>query len=222
MSLGYLVNAGMPLVMALSVLGFELTKEQIAELETLQKEQEERAEEMQEQLQGGGNGDGVAFQPEDPKEKPETFGDKSVDQQQLQRELSLWLNKCLKALERSELPSSVAFVPIHIPGEIYDRITEGLITTLAPEGVKEVFASAFRDEATTPELSAGDMMQADIREWQENAVAALESGKLSELDQVMSEYIPPTLQAAISGSLEEASTEDEIAQVFSDIWLGYP
>ena len=37
-----------------------------------------------------------------------------------------------------------------------------------------------------------------------------------------SEVIPPTLAAAISGSLEEASSEDEIAQVFADIWLGYP
>jgi hypothetical protein len=29
------------------------------------------------------------------------------------------------------------------------------------------------------------------------------------------------LSAAISGALEETKTEDDIAQVFSDIWLGY-
>ena len=227
MSLGYLVNAGMPLVMALDVLGFELTKKQLAELEALQKEKEEVAEQMQEQLQGGGNGDGVAFQPEDPKEKPDTFRDKkSVDTAQLQRELSIWQTKCLSAVKRGESASSVSFIPFHIPTKNYDWIVGALEDdtdvedTEAIQYVKDVFASAFRDE--TPKLDAKTGMQADISLWMRKAVDALESGELSELDQVTSEFIPPTLASAISGSLEEATTEDEIAQVFADIWLGYP
>ena len=220
MSLGYLVNAGMPLVMALDVLGFELTDEQRTELEALQKEQEERAKELEDKLQGGGNGDGVAFQPEDPKDKPETFGGKSVDQQQLQRELSLWQSKCLKADKRGEAASSVAFVPIHIPAENYDLIVEGLATAKDAEAIKSVFASAFRYEINTTKIDAGDGMRADLSTWQENAVEAVISGESGIRDTF--ENIPFPLSAAIEGALEEANTEDEIAQVFADIWLGYP
>jgi hypothetical protein len=37
-----------------------------------------------------------------------------------------------------------------------------------------------------------------------------------------SNVIPDVLSAAISGALEETETEDDVAQVFQDIWLGYP
>ena len=79
-----------------------------------------------------------------------------------------------------------------------------------------------------------------LRDWEIKAAKVLKRRKLLEesenpnpsrqewLDNVGEKYmfdsdaIPDTLAAAIGGALEEADTEDDIAQVFADIWLGYP
>lgn len=50
-ALGSLVNAGLPLLMAMDLLGYDLTPEQRAELEAEDEAKEERAEQMQEQMQ---------------------------------------------------------------------------------------------------------------------------------------------------------------------------
>ena len=234
MSLGYYVNAGTPLLMAMDILGIDLTKEQRAELEKMIAEKEERANEMAEQLQGGNDngGGGVAFHPRDPKEKPEAFGGKSVDPQQLQRELSLWQSKCLSAVKRGEAASSVAFVPVHIPGDKYDYIVKGLvkwsdtkaIKAEIIQGVKDVFASAFAKMptlATNPNLSAADMMRSELGYWEQNAQERLLSGNLGDWT-YSGDNIPPTLAAAIEGALEGVETEADIANVFTSIWLGYP
>ena len=177
---------------------------------------------MAERLQGGGNGDGegVAFQPEDPKEKPEAFG-KSVDPQQLQRELSIWMNKCLAADKRGEAASSIGFIPVHIPAENFDRITTWLERAKDAEAIKEVFAGAFRNDET-PTLDAKTGMQADIDQWRENVLEAVSDGVLGDSASFDSENIHPTLAAAIEGALEEVTTQEGVSQVFADIWLGYP
>lgn len=156
MALGYLVNATMPLDMALRILGFELSDKDWAQLEQEKLDREERAEEMAERLQGGNNGGGVAFQPEDPKEKPDPFIDRSKSQKK---------------------------------------------------------ASNF---------NAAENMRSDLGKWQEKAENWLQRGKPEKGRKFESDYIPETLGAAISGALEETHTEDEIRQVFSDIWMGYP
>ena len=142
MALGYLYNAEVPLDIAMRVLGFELTDEDWKRIEEQVKKKEERAEELVDNLtQGGNNGDGAAFQPENPVEKPDPFQEKGfiVD-------LDKWQRKSKKRLKADKSP------------------------------------------AVTFE----------------------------------SEHIPATLNAAIEGALEEAGSEDDITQVFSDIWLGYP
>ena len=149
MSLGYLVNASMPLVMSLRVLGYELTDKQWLELEEAERAAAERAEQMDERFEQGSNGDGVAFQPRDPKDKPDPF------------------------VERSK--SSVA-----------------------------------------------DEMRLDLGAWQDKAVNHLIRGNPGKGQRFSSDAIPETLNAAISGALEEATTEEEVKQVFTDIWLGYP
>jgi phage portal protein BeeE len=56
-ALNALVNAGVPLIMAMNLLGFELTDEQIADLEEEMRLKEERAEAMTERLSNGPNDD---------------------------------------------------------------------------------------------------------------------------------------------------------------------
>jgi len=220
MALGYLYNAEVPLDIAFRILGFELSDEDWKRIEEQVKRKEEQAEELTDKLiEGGNNGGGVAFQPEDPKDKPDPFQEKSVDNQQLQRELSIWQSKCLSALKRGETASSVSFVPVNIPLENYDRIVEGLLDADNAENVKQVFAHAFYNGEESQEngdnLSVADKMRSALREWKEIAL----KGDSVEFE---SEHIPPTLQAAIEGGLEEAKTEDDITQVFADIWMGYP
>ena len=155
MSLGYLYNAEVPLDMAMRILGFELTDEQWARIEEQVAKKEEQAEERVGQLTGVTVG-GAAFQPEDPKDKPDPFKERDKS------------NK------------------------------------LGSRG------------------SAADNMRSALSTWQEKAVNHLNRGNPGKGTRFDSDAIPDTLAAAISGSLEEAKTEDDIAQVFSDIWLGYP
>jgi len=61
----------------------------------------------------------------------------------------------------------------------------------------------------------------DLEKWQRKSKKRLKADK-SPAVTFESDHIPATLGAAIEGALEEASTEEQIAQVFSDIWLGYP
>jgi hypothetical protein len=70
--------------------------------------------------------------------------------------------------------------------------------------------------------SVGDVMRSDLGKWQEKAVNWLNRGNPGKGQRFESEAIPDVLSAAISGALEETETEDDVAQVFSDIWLGYP
>jgi len=217
MALGYLYNAEVPLDIAMRILGFELTDEDWKRIEEQVEQKEQQAEELIGNLIEGGNqqNQGAAFQPEDPKDKPDPFVEKSIDPQQLQRELSLWQNKCLKAVKRGETAASVAFVPIHIPLDRYEIIVAGLESAESDEEIKKIFASAFRNEENGTNLNAADKMRTELRLWQEKA-------KKGESVDFEHEAIPETLAAAIEGSLEEATTEDEITEVFSSIWLGYP
>jgi hypothetical protein len=143
MALGYLFNAEVPLDIAMKILGFEMDEEYWKRIEEQVKKKEEQAEELVGQLtQGGNSGGGAAFQPRDPKDKPDPFVEKSL-------------------------------------GE-------------------------------------------DLEQWKDKAINYMKRGKPGKGRKYESENIPPSLEGAISGALEEAETEDEIAAVFADIWMGYP
>jgi hypothetical protein len=156
MSLGYLFNAEVPLDIAMEILGFEMSDENWERIKEQVEKKEEQAEELVGQLTQGGNGGGAAFQPEDPKDKPDPFQERDKS------------NK------------------------------------LASQG------------------SAADNMRSALATWQEKASNHLLRGNPGKGRRFESDAIPDTLAAAISGSLEEAQTEDDVKQVFADIWLGYP
>ncbi|MHA2163808.1 MAG: phage portal protein [Candidatus Thorarchaeota archaeon] len=167
MALGYLYNAEMPLDIALRVLGFDLTDEEWARIKKLIAEKEKRAEQMAEQLAAGTieeeNGGGGTFHPNDPGEDPDPWTEeksylRGVNIDQVRKELKDWQILCLSAIKRGDPASSVTFVPIVTPGEIYDRIVTRLDGAEDGETVKGVFASAFREgpqEAEQPGAMIG-------------------------------------------------------------------
>jgi len=119
---------------------------------------EERREEMAENLSRPGEPpeQEEEQQPPPPPPPPQTRG---ADTQQLQRELSIWQSKCLAALKRGETAASIAFVPVHIPAENYERICDGLKEAIDDDAVKDAFIDAFREE---PEEDPMEMFMAEL------------------------------------------------------------
>lgn len=99
-ALGQMTGAGIPLLMAIDLLGYDLTDEQRAELEALAAQKEERAEEMTENMQG---------QPQ-AEQEPEP----EEDDEETKAELKHWRRLCNRAL-RENHPMPCDFVPDHIP-----------------------------------------------------------------------------------------------------------
>jgi len=143
------------------IYGVEVGEEAMALIEKHFAEKAERAEQMQEQLQPASSG--PMEPPDEEEDEDEEQATRQVDTQQLQRELSIWQSKCLSALKRGEAASSIAFVPVHIPTENYDRIVDGLTTAEDAEMVKDVFVAAFRDDAEQePEIDRWEALTAEI------------------------------------------------------------
>lgn len=151
MALGYLYNAEVPLDIAMRILGFDLDDEQWRRIEEQVKKKEERGDQAFEQLQQGGSvendnaspvGGGA---PEKPNQnKPDPFQEKSLDDSHLKigRELYMWRNKCESAIKRGEKPSGVDFIPVAIPGDVFDRITELLKSADDLDAIKHIFTHA--------------------------------------------------------------------------------
>ncbi len=110
-------------------------------------------------------------------------------------------------------------MPVNIPLENYDRIVEGLKAAEDAEKVKSVFAHAFdnghKSQENGSDSGVDNKLVSALGKWKENALKG-------ESVDIEDEVIPPTLAAAIEGSLEEAESEDDINAVFADIWMGYP
>jgi len=124
------------------IYGVEVSDEAMALIEKHFQGKEERREEMAENLSRPGEPP-EHEEEQQPPPPPQTRG---VDTQQLQRELSIWQSKCLAALKRGEAASSIAFVPVHIPAENYERICDGLRIAETDEAIKESFVMAFQEE----------------------------------------------------------------------------
>jgi len=123
-ALQQMTSAGVPLLMAMDMLGFELTDEQRAELEKAMLEKEARAEEMARQLQGKPAGDNE----DEPDE----------DDQESKADLKRWERKALKALERDG-NALVSFVSDYITISDAKRINDGLEHAATAEDVRAVF-----------------------------------------------------------------------------------
>ena len=155
MALGYYVNAEVPLDIALDLLGVDLDDEQKARIAAQVAKKEEQAEELTDNLiEGGQQNQGAAFQPEDPKENPESFQEKAIDDTHLKigRELYMWRNKCEAALKRGERAADVDFIPVAIPGSVFERVSVALDSATADSAVRRVFQTAMIE----PEFSEPD------------------------------------------------------------------
>jgi phage portal protein BeeE len=137
-SLQQITSAGVPLLMAMDILGYDLTKEQRADLEEAEAKKEEQAEQMAEQLQQ---------QPEEEKpqeeEKPAPFQKKSLDDPDALAELKRWRRSCHEALRKGK-PLPVDWIPEYVPAERAAQIADMLKTATDGDGIKAAFE---RDEA---------------------------------------------------------------------------
>jgi hypothetical protein len=132
-ALQQLTSAGVPLLMAMDILGFELTDDQRAELEKAAAEKEQRAEEMAEQL---------SQQPQ-PDEQPQP-GQEPDEGEQMRQELRRWERKALKRLKEGRSPN-VEFDSDVLSAEAMELVSSRLANiereSPTPEKVKAVFAS---------------------------------------------------------------------------------
>lgn len=146
-----LTDSNVPLLMAMDILGYELTDEQRAELEQAEADAEAQAEELRQRLANAAQQPPSQTGQEQPGNTPRMaqegqreaqMGDKgkSIDTQALGRELSIWQAKCIAALKRGEAADSVPFVPVVISREAYSRIGLRLKECKTAEEVKGVFA----------------------------------------------------------------------------------
>ncbi len=122
--------------MSLHTLGYELTDEQWVELKRLAELAEERAEEMSDQLAQGGNGDGVAFQPEDPKDKPDPFQERG---KAMNDALADWKRKAINHLQRGNPGKGRKYESRKIPPALAGAISGALEETETEEEIVQVF-----------------------------------------------------------------------------------
>lgn len=122
-ALGQLTGAGVPLLMAMELLGYDLTPEQRAELEAEVVEKEERAEQMREQTQ-------PAEQPESAEPEEET--------EDVKTELKHWRRLANKAMREGK-PLPADFVPDHIPPARAAQIASALRQATTGADIKAAF-----------------------------------------------------------------------------------
>ena len=148
MSLGYLYNAEVPLDMAMRILGFELSDKDWARIEKQVKKKEEQAEEMIGQLTGG-NGGGAAFQPKDPKDKPDPFVERGKSQESgsnlnaadnMRSALSGWEKKAVNHLNRGNPGKGRRFDSDAIPDTLAAAISGSLEEANTEDDITQVFA----------------------------------------------------------------------------------
>lgn len=175
MALGYLFNAEVPLDIAMRILGFDLDEEQWKRIEEQVREKEEQAEELVGQLTDNQN-QGAAVQPEDPKDKPDPFQEKGVDMQAIGSELGRWQSKCISAVKRGETASSVDFIPVAIPADVFERVSDGLKEAATDTDVKDVFVGAMLEPAEPTTAPANDALMLIMQEIRDMKTATIWRG----------------------------------------------
>ena len=146
-SLQQITSAGVPLLMAMDILGYDLTEEQRKELEEAEAKKEEQAEQMAEQLQQ---------QPEEEKpgdeeeEKPAPFQAKAVDDPDALAELKRWRRSCHEALRKGK-PLPVDWIPEYIPVERAVQIADMLKIATDADGIKAAFNGHEEEPIPLPE-----------------------------------------------------------------------
>jgi HK97 family phage portal protein len=125
-SLVQLTNAGIPLLMAMDLLGYEMTDEQRAELEKAEVEKEQRAEEMAQQLASAPESE------EETEEEPENISN------DVYNDLKTWKRLASKAVKKGD-PADFEFVTTIIPPPMYQTIITALGNAKTEADVAEAF-----------------------------------------------------------------------------------
>jgi hypothetical protein len=128
-SLVQLTNAGIPLLMAMDILGYELTDEQRAELVKAEAEKEKKAEEMAQQLAQKPEPEEGEEEEQEEDEKPDTT---------FKTELMKWQRKALNAMKKGK-PANVTFDTTIIPLALCETIMTALGNAQSEADVKEAF-----------------------------------------------------------------------------------
>jgi hypothetical protein len=144
-ALQQLTSAGIPLLMAMDILGYELDDEDRAELEAAEEEKKQRAEELTARLAQ------KPEEPEDeqPEEQPEDESDTNSDTT-FKNEMDKWKRKALNAMKKGK-PANVDFVTTVIPEEMCETIMVALGNAKDEGDIKDAF-----NVTGTPEPKFGD------------------------------------------------------------------
>lgn len=148
-ALGQLTAAGVPLLMAMDLLGFDLTDEQRAELEELAEEPEPEPQPVPAQL----------MTPPPAQPEPEEQEEEEEPTPEMRNALSLWQRKAAKRLKESG--SAVCeFVSADIPPAEHARITAGLTDCKTTADVKSLFAGEVIQSLPQPDPLAEQIKRA--------------------------------------------------------------
>jgi hypothetical protein len=153
-ALSMITSAGVPLIMAMDILGFEITDEMRAELEKIEQEKKARADQMAQQMN----------QPKISKAEREKGQEEQITTEQQQTEnqmmkstfkleLEKWERKALNAMKKGK-PANVDFISTVIPEEMQETIMSALGNAESEEDVKRTFERTFT-QSPKPEFSDG-------------------------------------------------------------------
>lgn len=150
-ALSQLTSAGIPLLMAMDILGFELTAEQRAELERLEAEKETRAEALTANL--------TQQKPVTDNQAEETPASETpVSETPAQADVRRWMTKALKAIKRGET-AAVPFESEAIAEDDQMRIRAALEDCKTADEVRAAFVTMRVDPLA---LLAGELRAARL------------------------------------------------------------
>jgi hypothetical protein len=148
-ALNQLKAAGIPLLMAMDLLGFELDDEQRAELEKKQAEGEAMAQQLIDNPP-------AQEEPEDDDEQPTP---PQATQGEMRSVLSAWKRKALHSFKRKE-GAAVEFETTVLPDGLADYIRASLTTCADEASIKAVFDGIMLDQ-TAPVVSVDPLDRAE-------------------------------------------------------------
>jgi len=146
MALQQLTSAGIPLLMAMDILGYEITEEQRKELEQAVLDKEKKADELAKQM---------AEKPEttpaqEEEGQVEQTGQSSQEDTTFKSELDKWRRKAINAMKKGK-PANVTFDTTIIPASMCETIMTALGNATDEEGVKDAF-----NVTNTPDVKFSD------------------------------------------------------------------
>lgn len=154
-ALKQLTDAGIPLLMAMDILGYELTDEQRAELEKAVIEKQQRADELVKQM-----AEKPEPEEEEPEEQPEEEPEETPVTKQLLVDLKTWKRLALRAVKNGD-PANFEFVTTVIPPPMYATIITALGDAHSEKEITDIFAET---STPKPEFEGGIMtLAAELR-----------------------------------------------------------